>query len=234
MNKAKAAENPAVAAYVDYYLADGHDRDGPRDRALRQPAAEDARRDAGGLGGAADPAPPPTDGRTSSDGPARFDVSAPLTAGSTVPQLTRTMSADPAAAGRRLTAGHRRAGAAANGAIRAVLMGAAIISVARSASASSLTLIFEAVDFLGRDRPRPALRDRLVPAARHVRPPHRCSSARCIVTVIAMLVAAPIGLAAAIYLSEYASRRSRNDHQADPRDPRRHPERRARVLRPHL
>ena len=26
VNKAKAAENPAVIAYVDYYLADGHDR----------------------------------------------------------------------------------------------------------------------------------------------------------------------------------------------------------------
>ena len=45
------------------------------------------------------------------------------------------------------------------------------------------------------------------------------------------LIAAPIGLASAIYLSEYASPRVREHRQADPRDPGRHPERRPRLLR---
>ena len=53
------------------------------------------------------------------------------------------------------------------------------------------------------------------------------------VTFWGMLFAIPIGLGAAIYLSEYAHPRVRN-HQADPRDPRRDPDRRDRFLRHQL
>ena len=55
-----------------------------------------------------------------------------------------------------------------------------------------------------------------------------------LVTGIAILVAIPLGLGSAIYLSEYASPRARRDHQADPRDPGRHPDDRPRLLRPDL
>ncbi len=53
-------------------------------------------------------------------------------------------------------------------------------------------------------------------------------------TAVAMVVAAPLGLGAAVYLSEYAKPRRPQGAQAGPRDPRRHPQRGARVLRPHL
>ena len=59
----------------------------------------------------------------------------------------------------------------------------------------------------------------------------RSSSAASWVTVIAMLVAVPVGLGAAIYLSEYARPRVRKVAEAHPRDPGRHPQRRARLLR---
>ncbi len=52
-----------------------------------------------------------------------------------------------------------------------------------------------------------------------------------VVTLIAMIVAVPLGLGAAIYLSEYAKPRMRRRAEADPRGSRRHPERRARLLR---
>ena len=51
VNKAKAAENPAVAAYVDYYLADGTIDNGPPDGPLRGPRADELAAVAGGLGG---------------------------------------------------------------------------------------------------------------------------------------------------------------------------------------
>ena len=54
------------------------------------------------------------------------------------------------------------------------------------------------------------------------------------VAVIALLVAIPLGLLAAVYLAEYASVRTRNDRQADARDDRRDPDDRPRVLRPEL
>ena len=53
-----------------------------------------------------------------------------------------------------------------------------------------------------------------------------------LITGIAILVAIPIGLASAIYLSEYASPQGPKDHQADPRGPRRGPDGRVRLLRP--
>ena len=52
-----------------------------------------------------------------------------------------------------------------------------------------------------------------------------------LITMIAMLIAGPIGLFAAIYMAEYATPRFRALRQAGPRDPRRHSDRRARLLR---
>ena len=52
-----------------------------------------------------------------------------------------------------------------------------------------------------------------------------------LISAIAMLVAAPIGLGVALYLSEYASRRSRRFPEADPRDAGVGPERRHGLLR---
>ncbi len=54
------------------------------------------------------------------------------------------------------------------------------------------------------------------------------------VTAIAMLLAAPVGLASAIYLSEYATPRVRHIVKPSHRDPGRHPEHRPGVLRPDL
>ena len=51
-----------------------------------------------------------------------------------------------------------------------------------------------------------------------------------LISIVAMLVAAPLGLGAAIYLSEYANPRVRRTLEAHPRDPRQHSERRARIL----
>ncbi len=72
-----------------------------------------------------------------------------------------------------------------------------------------------------------------------VPPPGRCSTSRTIfvgtllVTGVAMLVAAPLGLGAAIYLSEYAAAAGPPVAQADPGDAGRHPQRGPRLLRPH-
>ena len=52
-----------------------------------------------------------------------------------------------------------------------------------------------------------------------------------LITMIAMLIAGPIGLFAAIYMAEYATPRFRVDRQADPRNSGRHPDRGARLLR---
>ncbi len=54
------------------------------------------------------------------------------------------------------------------------------------------------------------------------------------VTLWAMLFAIPIGLGSAIYLSEYAIAAGAQDGQAGARDPRRHPDRRDRLLRGQL
>ncbi len=51
-----------------------------------------------------------------------------------------------------------------------------------------------------------------------------------LITVIAMIVAVPIGLYGAIYLSEYASRAA-SGGEAGARDPGRHPDRGLRLLR---
>jgi hypothetical protein len=52
-----------------------------------------------------------------------------------------------------------------------------------------------------------------------------------LIMLIAMAVAAPVGLFSAIYLSEYASRTGARDGQAGARDPRRRADRGLRLLR---
>ena len=53
-----------------------------------------------------------------------------------------------------------------------------------------------------------------------------------LIAVIAMAVAIPIGLLSAIYLNQYASDGFRQHRQADPGDPRRHPDRRSTASSP--
>ena len=55
-----------------------------------------------------------------------------------------------------------------------------------------------------------------------------------LVTAIAILVAIPVGLGSAIYLSEYATPRARQDDQARSRGARRGADGGPRILRPHL
>ena len=52
-----------------------------------------------------------------------------------------------------------------------------------------------------------------------------------LITLIAMLIAGPIGLFAAIYMAEYATPAVPRLRQADPGNPRRHSDRGARLLR---
>ena len=55
-----------------------------------------------------------------------------------------------------------------------------------------------------------------------------------LITGIAILVAVPLGLGTAVYLSEYALAAGAQDRQADPRGPRRRADGRLRLLRAHL
>ena len=81
------------------------------------------------------------------------------------------MSAVPGAFGPGSLQGTAGAGVATNGLVKAVLMGAAIMSVLISAGIV-VSLIFEAIEFLGADHHRPAVRPGLVPATR------ACSASR--------------------------------------------------------
>ena len=103
----------------------------------------------------------------------------------------------------RGTAARRRS----EGMVRAVLLAASVLSIFISA-AIVLTVIFEAVTFLTQ-----------IDLSQLVAPgwfPRRGMFSiatvvvgTLIITVIAMIIATPIGLASAIYLSEYSSRRTR-------------------------
>jgi phosphate transport system permease protein len=100
------------------------------------------------------------------------------------------------------TARHRR-----EAAVRLTFFGAALLSVVISA-AIVLTLIFEAFNFLGM-----IALDQLVSIGwfprRGMFDIATVMAGSLVVTVIAMAIAAPIGLGSAIYLSEYASPRVR-------------------------
>jgi phosphate transport system permease protein len=94
------------------------------------------------------------------------------------------------------------------GAIRAVLLGAAIISILISAGIV-LTLIFEAISFLGQIQLDQLFAPGWFPRRGMFSLP-TVLAGTLIITIVAMVIAAPIGLASAIYLSEYASPRVRS------------------------
>ena len=93
------------------------------------------------------------------------------------------------------------------GAIRAILMAAAIVSILISAGIV-LTLIFEAIAFLGQIEFQQLFAQGWFPRRGMFSLP-TVLAGTLIITVVAMVIAAPIGLASAIYLSEYASHRVR-------------------------
>jgi phosphate transport system permease protein len=102
------------------------------------------------------------------------------------------------------TAGRRRS----ERMVKAVLMGAAIISVLVSAGIV-VSLIFEAIEFLGATTIDQLFAPGWFPRRGMFSIP-TVLAGTLIVTFIAMLLAAPIGLLSAIYLSEYASTKVRS------------------------
>lgn len=93
------------------------------------------------------------------------------------------------------------------GAVRAILLGAAVVSIVISAGIV-LSLVFEAVAFLSKIELSQLFADGWFPRRGQFSVP-TVVVGTLIITIIAILVAAPIGLASAVYLSEYASRRVR-------------------------
>jgi phosphate transport system permease protein len=93
------------------------------------------------------------------------------------------------------------------GSIRAILLAASILSVLISAGIV-LTLIFEAISFLTQIDLNQLFAPGWFPRRGMYSIP-TVLAGTLIVTVIAITIAAPIGLASAIYLSEYASSRTR-------------------------
>ena len=93
------------------------------------------------------------------------------------------------------------------GSIRAILLAASILSVLISAGIV-LTLIFEAISFLTQIDLSQLFAPGWFPRRGMYSIP-TVLAGTLIVTVIAITIAAPIGLASAIYLSEYASSRTR-------------------------
>ena len=93
------------------------------------------------------------------------------------------------------------------GAIRAVLTAAAVVSILISAGII-LTLVFQAVSFLGQIKLEQLFAAGWFPRRGMFSLP-TVLAGTLIITGVAMVIAAPIGLASAIYLSEYASHRVR-------------------------
>jgi phosphate transport system permease protein len=91
--------------------------------------------------------------------------------------------------------------------IRAVLLGASILSVLISAGIV-LSLIFEAVQFVGRIELSQLFAEGWFPRRGMYSIPTVLAGS-LLVTAIAIALAAPVGLASAIYLSEYARPRTR-------------------------
>jgi phosphate transport system permease protein len=94
------------------------------------------------------------------------------------------------------------------GVIRAILLGAAVISILISAGIV-LTLIFEAISFLGQITFDQLFAQGWFPRRGMFSLP-TVLAGTLIITIVAMVIAAPIGLASAVYLSEYASPRVRS------------------------
>jgi phosphate transport system permease protein len=94
------------------------------------------------------------------------------------------------------------------GAIRAILLAAAIVSILVSVGIV-LSLVFEAISFLSKIELSQLFADGWFPRRGQFSIPTLLAGTM-IITVVAIALAAPIGLASAIYLSEYASRRVRS------------------------
>lgn len=93
------------------------------------------------------------------------------------------------------------------GIVKAVLLGASALSIAISAGIV-LSLIFEAITFLASIELPQLLTDGWFPRRGMFSLP-TVIAGTLIITVVAMIVAAPVGLASAVFLSEYASPRLR-------------------------
>jgi phosphate transport system permease protein len=117
--------------------------------------------------------------------------------------MTHTTIDQPPIRSLRGTAARRRN----EGAIRAVLTAAAVVSILISAGIV-LTLIFQAVSFLGQIKLEQLFADGWFPRRGMFSLP-TVLAGTLIITIVAIVIAAPIGLASAIYLSEYAGRRVR-------------------------
>jgi len=103
----------------------------------------------------------------------------------------------------RGTASRRRK----EGTIRAILLAAAVVSILVSVGIV-LSLVFEAISFLSKIELSQVFADGWFPRRGQFSIPTLLAGTM-IITVVAIALAAPIGLASAIYLSEYASRRVR-------------------------
>jgi phosphate transport system permease protein len=93
------------------------------------------------------------------------------------------------------------------GVVKAVLLAASALSIAISAGIV-LSLIFEAISFLASIQLPQLLSDGWFPRRGMFSLP-TVIAGTLIITVVAMIVAAPVGLASAVFLSEYASPRLR-------------------------
>jgi phosphate transport system permease protein len=93
------------------------------------------------------------------------------------------------------------------GLVKAVLLAASALSIAISAGIV-LTLIFEAISFIASIQLPQLFTDGWFPRRGQFSLP-TVIAGTLIITVVAMIVAAPVGLASAVFLSEYASPRIR-------------------------
>ena len=117
-----------------------------------------------------------------------------------------TVASTPGPAGSRLrgTAKRRRN----EGAIRLILLAAAVVSILVSIGIV-LSLVFEAISFLSQIQLSQLFAAGWFPRRGQFSIP-TVLAGTLIITGVAIAIAAPIGLASAIYLSEYASRRVRS------------------------
>jgi len=118
--------------------------------------------------------------------------------------MTAASTQAPAGSRLRGTANRRRK----EGAIRLILLAAAVVSILVSIGIV-LSLVFEAVSFLSQIQLSQLFADGWFPRRGRFSIP-TVLAGTLIITGVAIAIAAPIGLASAIYLSEYASRRVRS------------------------
>jgi phosphate transport system permease protein len=118
--------------------------------------------------------------------------------------MTAASTQAPAGSRLRGTANRRRK----EGAIRLILLAAAVVSILVSIGIV-LSLVFEAISFLSQIQLSQLFAAGWFPRRGQFSIP-TVLAGTLIITGVAIAIAAPIGLASAIYLSEYASRRVRS------------------------